>query len=298
MPLSTSVTSQSLRDELSQAGKPQKKQHQYFIREYYCEICTYIVHVFFIPYHTLYAYMSYVYICDYMYFMSGVVRFYVSLISSSLPPPHPPRPPLLRPFAASVPCRTSTTMQKICQIEREKQCQKTEDMLDTMPERLSEPEGLSEEMPERMPEEMPERISDRMSEDMPERMSIRMSEGMPERMSGRMSGDVQRRSDSTNVRKNIRRYARRNVRQNVRRYAKTVRQNVRKNVRQNARKTARKNVRRHARKSVRRCLVMKALASDQTVGLGTEGPVLLAEIHNEGDVNVAVLKCHDGGHSK
>ena len=83
-------------------------------------------------------------------FMSGVVRFYVSLISSSLPPPHPPRPPLLRPCAASVPCRTSTTMQKICQIEREKQCQKTEDMLDTMPERLSEPEGLSEEMPERM----------------------------------------------------------------------------------------------------------------------------------------------------
>ena len=39
---------------------------------------------------------------------------------------------------------------------------------------------------------------------------------------------------------------------------------------------------------------MKALASDKTVGLGAEGLVLLAEIQNEGDVNVAVLKCHGG----
>ena len=39
---------------------------------------------------------------------------------------------------------------------------------------------------------------------------------------------------------------------------------------------------------------MKALASDQTVGLGAEGLALFAEIHNEGDVNVAVLECHGG----
>ena len=32
------------------------------------------------------------------------------------------------------------------------------------------------------------------------------------------------------------------------------------------------------------CLVMKASASDQRVGLGAEGFVLLAEIHNDGDV--------------
>ena len=42
----------------------------------------------------------------------------------------------------------------------------------------------------------------------------------------------------------------------------------------------------------------KALASGKTVGLGAEGLALLAEIHNEGDVNVAVLKCHGGGHWK
>ena len=45
-------------------------------------------------------------------------------------------------------------------------------------------------------------------------------------------------------------------------------------------------------------LVMKVLASDKTVGLGAEGLVLLAEIHNEGDLNVAVLKCRGGDHSK
>ena len=45
---------------------------------------------------------------------------------------------------------------------------------------------------------------------------------------------------------------------------------------------------------------MKAFASDKTVRLGAEGLVLWqwAEIHNEGDVNVAVLKCHGGDHSK
>ena len=42
---------------------------------------------------------------------------------------------------------------------------------------------------------------------------------------------------------------------------------------------------------------MKAFASDKTVRLGAEGLVLWAEIHNEGDVNVAVLKCHGGDHS-
>ncbi len=44
--------------------------------------------------------------------------------------------------------------------------------------------------------------------------------------------------------------------------------------------------------------VMKALVSDRTLGLGAEGLVLLAEIHNGGDVNMAVLKCHGGDHSK
>ena len=43
---------------------------------------------------------------------------------------------------------------------------------------------------------------------------------------------------------------------------------------------------------------MKAFASDKTVRLGAEGLVLWAEIHNEGDVNVVVLKCHGGDHSK
>ena len=47
---------------------------------------------------------------------------------------------------------------------------------------------------------------------------------------------------------------------------------------------------------------MKAFASDKTVRLGAEGLVLWAEIrpeiHNDGDVNVAVLKCHGGDHSK
>ena len=43
---------------------------------------------------------------------------------------------------------------------------------------------------------------------------------------------------------------------------------------------------------------MKAFASDKAVRLGAEGLVLWAEIHNEGDVNVAVLKCHGGDHSK
>ena len=43
---------------------------------------------------------------------------------------------------------------------------------------------------------------------------------------------------------------------------------------------------------------MKAFASDKTVRLGAEGLVLWAEIRNEGDVNVAVLKCHGGDHSK
>ena len=43
---------------------------------------------------------------------------------------------------------------------------------------------------------------------------------------------------------------------------------------------------------------MKAFASDKTVRLGAEGLVLWAEIHNEGDVNVAVSKCHGGDHSK
>ena len=83
MPLSTSVTSQSLRDELSQAGKPQKKQHQYFIREYYCEICTYIVHVFFL-YHTI----PYMHICHMCIFViicilcQGLLDF----MSASSPP--------------------------------------------------------------------------------------------------------------------------------------------------------------------------------------------------------------------
>ena len=39
---------------------------------------------------------------------------------------------------------------------------------------------------------------------------------------------------------------------------------------------------------------MKAFASDKAVRLGAEGLVRWAEIHNEGDVNVAVLKCNDG----
>ena len=39
---------------------------------------------------------------------------------------------------------------------------------------------------------------------------------------------------------------------------------------------------------------MKAFASDKTVIPGAEGLVLWAEIHNEGDVNVVVLKCHGG----
>ena len=45
-------------------------------------------------------------------------------------------------------------------------------------------------------------------------------------------------------------------------------------------------------------LLMNAFASDKTVRLGAEGLVLWAEIHNEGDVNVVVLKCHGGVHSK
>ena len=43
---------------------------------------------------------------------------------------------------------------------------------------------------------------------------------------------------------------------------------------------------------------MKAFALDKTVRLGAEGLVLRVEIHNEGDVNVAALKCHGGNHSK
>ena len=43
---------------------------------------------------------------------------------------------------------------------------------------------------------------------------------------------------------------------------------------------------------------MKAFASDKTVRLGAEGLALWAEIHNEGDVNVVVLKCHGRDHSK
>ena len=43
---------------------------------------------------------------------------------------------------------------------------------------------------------------------------------------------------------------------------------------------------------------MKAFASDKTVRLGAEGLVLWAEIHNKVDVNVVVLKCHGGDHSK
>ena len=43
---------------------------------------------------------------------------------------------------------------------------------------------------------------------------------------------------------------------------------------------------------------MKAFASDKTARLGAEGLVLWAEIHNEGNVNVAVSKCHGGDHSK
>ena len=43
---------------------------------------------------------------------------------------------------------------------------------------------------------------------------------------------------------------------------------------------------------------MKAFAWDKTVRLGAEGLVLWAEIHNEGDVNVVVLKCHGVDHSK
>ena len=34
------------------------------------------------------------------------------------------------------------------------------------------------------------------------------------------------------------------------------------------------------------------------MGLGAEGLVLVAVIHKEGDVNVAVLKCRGGDHSK
>ena len=44
--------------------------------------------------------------------------------------------------------------------------------------------------------------------------------------------------------------------------------------------------------------MMNALVSDRTLGLGAEGLLLLAEIHNGGDVNMAVLKCHGGDHSK
>ena len=43
---------------------------------------------------------------------------------------------------------------------------------------------------------------------------------------------------------------------------------------------------------------MKAFASAKRAGLGAKGLVLLAEIHNEGDVNEAVLQCHGGDHSK
>ena len=43
---------------------------------------------------------------------------------------------------------------------------------------------------------------------------------------------------------------------------------------------------------------MKAFASDKTVRLGAEGLVRWAEIHNKGDVNAVVLKCHGGDHSK
>ena len=43
---------------------------------------------------------------------------------------------------------------------------------------------------------------------------------------------------------------------------------------------------------------MKAFASDKAVRLGAEGLVQWAEMHNQGDVNVVVLKCHGGGHSK
>ena len=43
---------------------------------------------------------------------------------------------------------------------------------------------------------------------------------------------------------------------------------------------------------------MKAFASDKAVRLGAEGLVLWAELHNEGEVNVVVLKCHCGDHSK
>ena len=43
---------------------------------------------------------------------------------------------------------------------------------------------------------------------------------------------------------------------------------------------------------------MKAFASGKTVRLGAEGLVLWAEVHNNVDVNVVVLKCHGGDHSK
>ena len=137
------------------------------------------------------------------------------------------------------PHRTLAASQKICQIERQIECQKIcqiADMSETLSEDMAERcqkecQQMSQKECQkdcqktcqkdlRVSEDMQETVSERMSKDMPERMSDRVSEEMPERILEDMPDIINVRHVRRYAKNNVRRYARKDIRNNVRRYAR------------------------------------------------------------------------------